>query len=92
MICPLIWPISDGGECMNIAKVFEDGGNQAVRLPEMFRFDVEEVIVQKLGDAILLAPKSSVWNVFMDGLEGFTSDIFDGGRDQGTQKERATLT
>ena len=66
---------------MNTAKVFEDGGGQAVRLPEKFRFDTDEVMVQKLGDAVLLAPKSSAWNVFMDGLEGFTGDIFDGGRD-----------
>ena len=76
---------------METAKVFENGGSQAVRLPKKFRFDVDEVIVQKLGDAVLLAPKESVWKVFMDGLEGFTSDIFDGGRDQGVQKERGTL-
>ena len=76
---------------MATAKVFENGRSQAVRLPKKFRFDVDEVIVQKLGDAVLLAPKESVWKVFMDGLEGFTSDIFDGGRDQGVQKERETL-
>ena len=76
---------------MNTAKVFEDGGNQAVCLPEKFRFDVEEVMVQKLGDAVLLAPKSSAWNVFMDGLEGFTGDIFDEGRDQGVQQKREPL-
>ena len=76
---------------MNTAKVFEIDGSQAVRLPEKFRFNVDEVMVQKLGDAVLLAPKSSAWNVFMDGLEGFTGDIFDGGRDQGVQKERELL-
>ena len=76
---------------MNTAKVFEDGGCQVVQLPEKFRFDTDEVMVQKLGDAVLLAPKSSAWNVFMDGLEGFTDDIFDGGRDQGVQKERELL-
>ena len=76
---------------METAKVFENGRSQAVRLPKKFRFNVDEVIVQKLGDAVLLAPKESVWKVFMDGLEGFTSDIFDGGRDQGVQKERETL-
>ena len=76
---------------METAKVFENGRSQAVRLPKKFRFDVDEVIVQKLGDAVLLAPKESVWKVFMDGLEGFTSDIFDGGRDQGVQKERENL-
>lgn len=76
---------------MNTAKVFEDGGSQAVHLPEKFRFDADEVMVQKLGDAVLLAPKSSAWNVFMDGLEGFTDDIFDGGRDQSVQKEMKSI-
>lgn len=76
---------------METAKVFENGRSQAVRLPKKFRFNVDEVIVQKLGDAVLLAPKESVWKVFMDGLEGFTSDIFDGDRDQGVQKEREPL-
>ena len=35
--------------------------------------------------------KESVWNIFIDGLEGFTSDIFENGRDQGIQKEREAL-
>ena len=76
---------------MDTAKVFENGRSQAVRLPKKFRFNVDEVVVQQLGDAILLAPKESVWKIFMDGVEGFTDDIFDGGRDQGVQKERQTL-
>ncbi|MEZ3418876.1 MAG: antitoxin [Bacteroidales bacterium] len=76
---------------MDTAKVFENGRSQAVRLPKKFRFNVDEVIVQQLGDAVLLAPKESVWKIFMDGLDGFTSDIFDGGRDQGVQQEREIL-
>ena len=31
------------------------------------------------------------WQTFMDGLNGFTSDIFEGGRDQGVQEERESL-
>ena len=76
---------------MDTAKVFENGRSQAVRLPKIFRCNVVEVIVQRLGDAVLLAPKESIWKIFMDGLEGFTDDIFDGGRDQGVQKERDAL-
>ena len=76
---------------MDTAKVFETGRSQAVRLPKKFRFDVDEVVVQQLGDAVLLAPRDSVWKIFMDGLEGFTGDIFEDGRDQGIQNERDTL-
>lgn len=76
---------------METAKVFETGRSQAVRLPKKFRFDVDEVVVQQLGDAVLLVPKESLWKTFMDGLEGFTGDIFEEGRDQGIQKERENL-
>lgn len=76
---------------MDTAKVFENGRSQAVRLPKKFRFDVDEVVVQQLGDAVLLAPRDSVWKIFMDVLEGFTGDIFEDGRDQGIQNERDTL-
>ena len=76
---------------METAKVFENGRSQAVRLPKKFRFDAEEVVVQQLGAAVLLVPKESLWQTFLDGLEGFTDDIFENGRDQGVQKEREPL-
>lgn len=76
---------------MEIAKIFENGRSQAVRLPKKFRFNVEEVVVQQLGDTVILVPKESLWQTFMDGLNGFTSDIFEDGRNQGVQKERESL-
>ena len=76
---------------MEMAKVFENGRSQAVRLPKKFRFKVDEVIVQQLGDAVLLVPKESLWQTFMDGLNGFTSDIFEGGRDEVGPEEREIL-
>ena len=76
---------------METAKVFENGRSQAVRLPKKFRFDVEEVVVQQLGDAVLLVPKESLWQTFMDGVNSFTDDIFQDGRDQGMQEDRESL-
>lgn len=76
---------------METAKVFENGRSQAVRLPKKFRFNAEEVIVQQLGEAIILAPKESLWQTFMEGLDSFTDDIFQDGRSQGSQEERAVL-
>ena len=76
---------------METAKIFENGRSQAVRLPKKFRFDAEEVVVQQLGAAVLLVPKESLWQTFLDGLEGFTNDIFEDGRDQGVQKEQEPL-
>lgn len=76
---------------METAKVFENGRSQAVRLPKKFRFDVDEVVVQQLGDAVILVPRKSLWKTFMEGVEGFTNDVFEEGRDQGGQQERQAL-
>jgi antitoxin VapB len=38
------------------AKIFRHGGSQAVRLPKAFRFASTEVIVEKLGDDVVLKP------------------------------------
>ena len=76
---------------METAKIFENGRSQAVRLPKKFRFNTDEVVVQQLGAAVLLVPKDALWQTFMDGLDSFTDDIFEDGRDQGDLKESETL-
>ena len=76
---------------METAKIFENGRSQAVRLPKKFRFNTDEVVVQQLGAAVLLVPKDALWQTFMDGLDSFTDDIFEDGRDQGDLKVRETL-
>lgn len=68
---------------MEIAKLIELDGEQVVLLPKKFQLkDMDEVVVQKLGNAILLVPKSSLAETFTEGLNGFTSDIFEDGRNQ----------
>lgn len=76
---------------METAKIFGNGGSQAVRLPKKFRFQTDEVYVQQLGKAVILVPKDALWEVFQDGLDGFTEDIFQAGREQDVQKERDVL-
>ncbi len=39
------------------AKVFMNGRSQAVRLPAEFRFDCQEVFIEKQGDQVILRPK-----------------------------------
>ena len=76
---------------METAKIFYYGRSQAVRLPQKYRFQADEVVIQKLGDAVLLVPKESLWNTFLDGVNSFTEDIFENGRDQGAQEDRESL-
>ena len=41
---------------MQTAKVFTSGRSQAVRIPKEFRFDTEEVFINRVGDAVILTP------------------------------------
>ena len=73
---------------METAKILNNGKSQIIQLPEKFRFTVDEVVVQQLGETIILVPKEALWQTFIEGLNGFTDDIFDEGREQGTQEKR----
>jgi len=46
-----------------MAKVFKNGGSQAIRLPKEFRLDTDEVCIKKIGDAIIIYPKSKAWDL-----------------------------
>ncbi len=62
---------------MDMAKIFENGGSQAVRLPRKYRFTTNEVVVQRLGASLILTPEDKLWDCFMNGLDGFTDDFFE---------------
>jgi len=60
---------------METAKIFPNGGSQAVRLPKEYRFDEEEVCVARLGPMVILFPRSRGWEILARGIEGFTDDF-----------------
>ena len=76
---------------METAKIFENGRSQAVRLPKKFRFTGEEVFVQRVGHVVVLLPKEEAWQTFLDGLNSFTDDFLENGREQETFTKRETL-
>ena len=61
---------------MTTAKLFTNGSSQAVRLPKECRLDGNEVYVKKIGSTVLLVPKESIWETFMEGINDFTDDYF----------------
>ena len=48
---------------MEIAKVFQTGRSQAVRLPKAFRFNGTEVAIKSFGRGVLLMPIDNPWDV-----------------------------
>ena len=76
---------------MQTAKIFENGRSQAVRLPKQYRFTGEEVLVQRVGSAVVLLPKEAAWQTFLYGLNGFTDGFFRNGREAEIPTQRETL-
>ena len=50
-----------------IAKLFTNGRSQAVRIPKAYRFEgVDEVILRKEGDALIVIPARKSWASLAD--------------------------
>jgi antitoxin VapB len=60
---------------MAVAKVFQSGNSQAVRLPKEFRFDEDEVVIKKVGDAVMLFPKRYSQDVLKEALDELDPDF-----------------
>ena len=71
---------------MLTAKIFENGRSQAVRLPKECRFSSDEVLVNKIGDIVILLPKSSNWDSFTAAIDMFSDDFMDDKREDSLQE------
>ena len=65
------------------AKVFENGRSQAI--------SSDEVMVNKIGDIMILLPKQSKWDSFMRAIDMFSDDFMADGRSTDISQEREAL-
>lgn len=65
---------------MMTAKVIEDEQGQVVYFPEECRFQTDEVLVDKIGDAVILKPKVDQWASFASAIDLFSDDYMKEGR------------
>jgi antitoxin VapB len=76
----------------HLARVFQAGNSQAVRLPKEFRFNVERVEVTREGDALILRPhveSHEAWTSLRAALaRGVSDDFMADGREQPESQER----
>ena len=77
---------------MQTAKIFMNGGSQAVRLPKQFRFEGSEVEIQQVGDTILLKPITNKWDEMFAKIDQLDiSDDFMSDREQPGPQQRPAL-
>ena len=51
------------------------GNSQAVRLPKEYRFSGKEVVIRRVGNAIVLLPKDDPWEVMFGAVQEFPEDF-----------------
>ncbi|MBR6382242.1 MAG: antitoxin [Lachnospiraceae bacterium] len=76
---------------MMTAKIFENGRSQAVRLPKEYRFSTDEVLINRIGEVVLLMPKTGKWDAFMQAIDLFSEDYMEQGRAEQKLQEREEL-
>lgn len=75
---------------MRIAKLFQNGQSQAVRLPKDFRFGGTEVFAKKTRNAVVLIAKDNPWESLFQSLDRFSED-FMSERNQPKPQKRGDL-
>lgn len=75
---------------MKIAKLFQNGQSQAVRLPKEFRFKGDSVFIRKMGNAIILLPMKNPWKSLFESLDKFSADFMTS-REQPKTQEREDI-
>ena len=76
---------------METTKVFTNGRSQAVRIPKKFRFDVDKLYINKIGDMVVLSPVSTLSDSFDKGIHMFSADFLADGIPESMLSERLDL-
>jgi antitoxin VapB len=72
---------------MHLAKVFQNGRSQAIRLPKEFRVNSAEVYLKKTSEGFLVIPRDP-WEIFLEGVEELPADFMAASRRQPPQQKR----
>jgi len=60
-----------------LAKVFQNGRSQAIRIPKECRVDTDEVYIEKVGDSLIIKPKyKNNWDNLFETLETIDTSDF----------------
>ncbi len=64
---------------MDTAKLFRNGGSQAVRLPQKYQFEGSEVVIRRTGDMVILIPYRQPWKALEESLTMLSDDFMEEG-------------
>lgn len=63
-------------------KVYKSGKGQAIRLPKEYQVKDKELFIQKIGNTLILFPKTNPWESLEKSLSEFSGDFMKNGREE----------
>lgn len=75
----------------HVTKPFMSGRSQAIRIPKEYQIEDTEVIINRVGDSLIITPKAALKKTFFEGLSMFSDDFFAEGRPEEVPNNRVEL-
>ena len=65
---------------MLTTKIFNNGNSQAIRIPKEYRFEHDEVYINKVGSVVVIFQRGERFSTLMESLDEFSADFLSDGR------------
>ena len=72
-------------------KPFMSGRSQAIRIPKELRLDDTDVVINRVGDSLMITPREALERMFFSGIDMFTDDFLADGRPEETPNGEVAL-
>lgn len=76
---------------MPTAQILRDPDGQTLRLPKDFQFAEDEVLISKIGDIVLMCPRSRGWEAMARSVDLFSDDYMESRDQPGAPDTRPTI-
>ena len=76
---------------MHTTRPFMSGRSQAIRIPKDYRLEDTDLVINQVGDSLVITPKSSLKEAFFSGISMLPDDFLSDGRPVETENERISL-
>ena len=78
-------------QTMHTTRPFMSGRSQAIRIPKDYRLEDTDLVINQVGDSLVITPKSSLKEAFFDGISMLPDDFLSDGRPDEAANERISL-
>ena len=76
---------------LHTTRPFMSGRSQAIRIPKDYRLEDTELIINRVGDSLVITPRNSLQQAFFDGIAMLPDDFLTEGRPDEADNERISL-